>query len=153
MNKLISFVKEFTKEEIAELSKIKKIGRSYYLLSEELEKTMATCGVEPFSAGMFYGEMSGSRFKPSFTLLTLLSKHTARKALVGEKGQTLFLYRNNLFPESIKRLGAESGFVLVENERGEILGYGEVKEVREQKIVKHILDRSDFLRREPQHRK
>ena len=152
MNKLIGFVKEFTKGEVPEVSKVKKIGRNYFLMGDELLKVQEGIAkkakLEPYSAGLSFGELIGGRFKPGFPLLDLLSKHTTRKAVVNEKGQTMFLYRNNLFPESIKHYGAESGFVLVMNEQGEVLGYGEVKEVEGQRIITHKLDRSDFLRRE-----
>ena len=148
MNKLISFVKQYTKSEIPEISQATKIGRSYYLIGKDQEEVMGRLALEPVSAGLFLGELKDSKFRPGFPLIDIIAKKSDRKAVVGQKGETLFLYRNNLFQETVKSFGADEGPVIVCNERGEALGIGEVREARGQKIIKHILDRSDFLKRE-----
>jgi ribosome biogenesis protein Nip4 len=152
MNKLINFVKEFTKKNIPELADVEKIGRQYFSIGPEVRKLKSTIPAIPFSAGLFFGELQGNKFKPGFPLLDILAKYTDRKIIASKKGETMFLFHNSILEESIAKYGSDnlsSGLVLVENEAGEVLGYGEVKLDREgKKIIKNILDRSDFLKRE-----
>jgi len=133
MNKLISFVKELTKAEVKELNSSERIGRKYFYMSKELKELKDSINLEPYSAGIFLGELKNNKFMPSIALLDILANYTDKKLFINEKGQTMFLYGKDVFPEN--------------NEKNEVLGYGELK--KDKKIIlKHILDRGDFLRRE-----
>jgi ribosome biogenesis protein Nip4 len=149
MNKLLSFVKEFTNANIPELNKVKKIGRKYFYMQPEMEETIKKIGLEPYSAGLFLGELIDGRFRPEFPLMDFLVKHNPKRVICNRKGETLFLYANNLIEESMLERNAEEGMVLVLNQDKEVLGYGELKTDKyNKKIVHNILNRSNFLKRE-----
>ncbi len=147
MNKLISFVKQFTKEEVEELNSAEKIGRKYFCITKELRELKNKIPVEIYSAGLPLGELKNNRFMPSIALLDILAKHSERKVFVNKKGETVFLYSREVFEDNITKSNIDEGFCLVLNENNEVLGYGELKK-RRNIILKNILDRGDFLRRE-----
>jgi 60S ribosome subunit biogenesis protein NIP7 len=150
MDQLDSFIKSFTQEEIPEARHAQKIGRQFFYVADEAKRTMKQIKIDPYSAGLFLGEEKDRRFKPGFPLLDLISKRTERKVVVNKKGETMFLYGKNILEESIMKKGPEcdSGLVLVQNEDDETLGYGEAKIDKGTRIIKNLLDRGDFLRRE-----
>ncbi|MBN1792959.1 hypothetical protein JW826_04730 [Candidatus Woesearchaeota archaeon] len=152
MKKLISFIKEFTKKDVPELSGVERIGRQYFLMNKELKQARDELGkMTPFSAGLSFGSLEGNKFKPGFPLLDLIARYTDRIAVADSKGEIMFLYHNSITADNLltQKQEPESGLLLVENERGEVLGYGEAKKDRQgKKIIKNILDRSDFLKRE-----
>lgn len=156
MNKLISFVKEFTKQEIAELRSVEKIGKKYFYMPKDLKELKDKIPLEPYSEGLPLGELKNNKFMPSIALLDLLSSYTDKKIIINAKGQTMFLYGKDVFGENIKNENdnnnnnVENGLCLVLNEDHEVLGYGELRKGKTGKktIIKNILDRGDFLRRE-----
>ena len=150
MNKLISFVKQFTKKEVKELNSVEKIGRKYFYMSEELKKVKDGIPLEPYAAGLPIGELVKNDFKPSITLIDIISKYTDRKIIINKKGETMFLYKRSVFGENfVKDMpGEEKGICIVLNENEEVLGYGEVNRGNTLTILKAVLDRGDFLRRE-----
>jgi len=150
MNKLISFVKQFTKKEVKELNSVEKIGRKYFYMSEELKKIRDSIPLEPYAAGIPIGELVNNDFKPSIALIDIISKYTDRKIFINKKGETMFLYKRSVFGENfVKDMpGEEKGVCIVLNENEEVLGYGEVNRGNIQTILKAMLDRGDFLRRE-----
>ncbi len=150
MNKLLSFAKEFTNENIPQLNKVKKIGRKYFIMDKNVEEVIAKIPLEPYAAGLFLGELIDNKFRPEFPLLDLIGKqHNARRVVCNKKGETLFLYANNLIEESMLFRNAEEGLVVVMNEAKEVIGYGEVKTDKyNKKIVANILNLSNFLKRE-----
>ena len=152
MRKLIGFAKQFTKENIPEISLAHKTGRQYFLISDDLAKDLAdlkkALKTEPYSAGMLLGEMVNGKFRASFPFLDILAKHNPNKAVINRKGETLFLYGNTILEESIILSTVGTGTVIVMNEQNEVLGYGEMKTAREKTIITNEFNRSDFLRRE-----
>jgi ribosome biogenesis protein Nip4 len=147
MNKLISFVKELTKTEVKELNSSERIGRKYFYMSKELKELKDSIKLEPYSAGIFLGELKNNKFMPSIALLDILANYTDRKIIINNKGQTMFLYGNDVFLENFEKCNINEGTCLILNEENEVLGYGELKKSRKT-ILKHMLDRGDFLRRE-----
>jgi ribosome biogenesis protein Nip4 len=147
MNKLISFVKEFTKSEVKELNSSERIGRKYFYLSKELKELKDSIKLEPYSAGVFLGELKNNKFMPSIALLDILANYSDKKIIISKKGQTMFLYAKDVFPENFEKSKVNEGICLVLNEQNEVLGYGELKKGKKN-ILKNLLDRGDFLRRE-----
>ena len=136
-----NFTKKFTEDELTGVIKIK---RNFFQVSPELENIKESVAREAFSAGMFLG--SGKPFHPSTSLLNWLGERTDRYVVVDKKAAWLFLCGRDVFKKSIKEQLVHDGLVLVKNELGEVLGYGEVKN---QKIaIKNVLDKGDFIRRE-----
>ncbi|MBN2052842.1 hypothetical protein JW756_05035 [Candidatus Woesearchaeota archaeon] len=145
MNKLISFVKEFTKSEVKELNSVERIGKKYFYAPRELAELKKNIPLEPYSMGLPLGELKNNRFSPSIALLDMLKNYTDKKIIVNKKGETMFLYGKEVFSENFAKCDVNEGFCLVLNANDEVLGYGELSK---KKNIKNILDRGDFLRRE-----
>jgi len=145
MNKLISFVKQFTKEEVKELNSVEKIGKKYFYISKEIKELKDKIPLETYSAGLPIGELKNNKFMPSIALLDILANYTDKKIIVNKKGETVFLYGKEVFPENFEKCNVKEGICLVLNANNEVLGYGELTK---RKNIKNILDRGDFLRRE-----
>ena len=79
MNKLISFVKIFTKKEIDELNSAEKIGRKYFFVGKELKELRGKVDLEPYSIGVPLGELKNNKFVPSLTLLDIICKYSDNK--------------------------------------------------------------------------
>jgi ribosome biogenesis protein Nip4 len=118
-----SFIKQFTDKD---LKCVRKIGRDYYLIEDDVYDLKFKLSLEFFSAGIFLGEQKGDYFRSSPALLTELSKISDRKIFINEKAEWLFLCGKNIFAESILKANVDSGIVLVQNEKDECLGYGEI---------------------------
>ena len=145
MTKMIhDFIKKFTDEEIGQMVKIRD---SYYLVNEELVKMIGQIKENPQQIGVYLGEDD----KPSLALIDILSKKSDRKLVVDDKGEFLFICGRDLMGQSIKKSNVKEGLVLVQNVYDENLGYGRIIGELNQKdtiVVKNLLDRGDFLRRE-----
>jgi len=148
MNKLFSFVKQFTKEQVKELDSVEKIGRKYFFVKDELKALKDKIDLEPFSVGLLIGELKDNKFVPSLALLDILCKYSDTKVYLNKKGQEMFLYGRDVFEENIIKGSKKDGVVLVQNENDENLGYGELIIKSKKKLLKNILDKGDYLRRE-----
>lgn len=141
---LNEFLAEFG---VAPLENVHKIGRGYFLILPEQEEFIAKEGV--FGAGIFLGYKK-KRFEPSPALLELIASKTEKhKARVDEKAEWLFLCGRDLFAKGILQKGepTKNGLYLIENDRGENLGYGKASKKKNIAIT-NILDRGFYLRRE-----
>jgi len=145
MNKLISFVKQFTKQEVEEVNSTERIGRKYFYITPELKELKDNISLEPYSEGLPMGELKNNRFMPSIALLDILAKYSDRKIFINKKGETMFLYGKEVFAENFEKSRVEEGACLVLNDKAEVLGYGALSK---RKDIKNLLDRGDFLRRE-----
>lgn len=145
------FVKKFTEKPI---DNILQIRNQFFLASGELLKLKNQISQEPFAIGTFLGETRNGRFFPSTALIDLLSKESEQKVFVNKKTEWLFLCARDVFGKSIVRSGVEQryrGLVFVQNELDENLGYGEVVadiQPSSKMVVKNVLDKGSFLRRE-----
>ncbi|MBU0665854.1 MAG: hypothetical protein ABIC91_03135 [Nanoarchaeota archaeon] len=144
MNKLDEFTKQFTDKPIDNVVKIK---REYFQVEEEILNKIKDTNKEIFSVGLFLGEEK-DYFKPSLALIDLLSKKSEKKAYINKKGEWLFLCKRTILEGNIVKSNISQGMVLVQNEKDENLGYGSIQRQGRQIILKPILDRGDFLRRE-----
>ena len=147
MKNLEEFAGNFTKEKIDCI-----ISRNrYFLASEELVKIKNGIQQEPFSIGLFLGEIKNNRFVPGAPLLDIISKKSDRKIFVNRKTEWLFLCGRDVFGKGIVKSNAEKGIVLVQNERDENLGYGEIigdLSAQNKMAVRNLFDKGNFLRRE-----
>jgi ribosome biogenesis protein Nip4 len=124
-----------------------KIGRFFYLAEQPLISLQARIKRDAFGAGLFLGEQR-KQFEPSLALLELLSQKTKKKAFVSEAAEWLFLCGRDVFENNIVKLEAKKGLVLVQNLKNENLGLGELSKKGNKAVIKNLLDRGDFLRRE-----
>jgi len=111
-----------------------------------------------FYAGTYLGKVKRGVFFPSFNLLRMIaSRNDANRVMVDQKSEWLFTVGRDIFRRGIlKVVGSKkkSAYTLVVNQHGECLGFGrilhslEVKEDRNQVVVRNVSDIGDFLRRE-----
>lgn len=148
------FIKEFTDENIENIIRIRN---DHFLANADLielnNKVSKNIDQDPILLGTFLGREHRNRFHPSIALLDELHPLTDRKIVVDDKAEWLFLCGRDIFGKSVVGSSVKNnrGFVLVENQRNELLGYGKITgKLTEQNkvVVKNILDRGDFLRRE-----
>ena len=140
MKALNEFLEKFTEEKI---ETVVKKGRNYYAADEELQKLAGGIDRDFFSIGIPLGEYKND-FRPSLALLEWLSKKSEKKAFINKKAEWMFLCGRDAFANNIVNSNVKNGLVLVQNEKDENLGLGLLNE----KGIKNILDRGDFLRRE-----
>jgi len=148
MEKINRFVEYFTNQKIDNVVKIKN---NYFLADEALAKAKENIRQEPFSIGLFLGEARNSNFVPSAPLLDIISKKTDKKIFVNKKTEWLFLCGRDVFGRGIVKANVKKGLVLVQNERDENLGYGEITgdlSQQDKVVVRNLFDKGNFLRRE-----
>jgi ribosome biogenesis protein Nip4 len=136
-----------------EESKILKIGKNYYLAGPKLIELRSKINRDLFAAGLYLGCDSGKHFDPSPALIDMLSKMDksgSRKIYIASKVEGLFLYGRNILKDSITKNpnNIDSGYVFVQNESDENLGYGIFQKQCEQVIIKNLLDKGFYLRKE-----
>lgn len=137
MKDIQEFLKNFTDEDIGEIE-LKK--NTYYFKSQnQIEQAI--------SQGLPLGT-TGKYFKPSLYLLEILSKKSTNKILINDKAEWLFLCGRDVFQESITSDNSKTDLLLVQNQRNENLGLGKKTWKGKKLIIKNIMDRGDFLRRE-----
>lgn len=139
-------------------SKIVKIGKNYYFADPALNELRSKINRDLFAVGLYLGCDSGKHFDPSPALIDMLSKmekSERRKIYIASKVEGLFLYGRNILKESISKNpnNIDSGYVLVQNERDENLGFGIFQKQGEQIIVKNLLDKGFYLRKEQKRKK
>ena len=144
MSEVDEFTKKFTPESI---TSVLKLQRSFFQVSDELMAVKNTIKKEPFAIGTYLGTAlgKGKPFHPSTALIDWLNARTEKYVVVDKKMAWLFLCDRDIFASSIVKKNVDKGVVLVKNELGEVLGYGEF--VRDG-MIKNRLDKGDFLRRE-----
>lgn len=144
MEHIQEFIQEFTDREI---KGIKQIGRRYFLVSKLQEVLAGKINNDVFSMGLYLGEFKG-RFYPSPALVDMLAKMTDKKVYIQKKAEWLFLCGRDVFDSSITVKRVDQGLVMVQNERDENLGYGRIVVRKENLLIKNLLDKGHYLRKE-----
>ncbi|MBR9691023.1 hypothetical protein GOV08_05050 [Candidatus Woesearchaeota archaeon] len=137
---MIEYIEKFSTKK---LENVGKIGRSSFLINNELKDVIGKVGITPESAGVFLGDEKKG-FNPSLALFERLSEMSDKKVFVDKKAEWLFLCGRDVFEKSVESGFDQKGLVLVQNEKDENLGLGKIH----RNLVKNIIDRGDFLRRE-----
>jgi len=117
-----------------------KVRHAIYAVTDEIANKAEGFGGMLFGAGIHIGD-AYTDFKPGPGILPFLSG-TKKKININEKASYLFTCGRDAFISSVEGDMPE-GLVLVENERDEPIGLGEVRA----KVVKNLMDIGDFLRR------
>jgi 60S ribosome subunit biogenesis protein NIP7 len=145
---IADFIRDFTDKSIGNIIKIRN---RYYLADKELVELKQKIKLEPEAIGLFLGEEIKNDFKPSPALIDEIAKISTRKIFVNEKGEWLFLCGRDLFGKSVIKANTNYGLVLVQSMRDENLGYGKfIGNIndKERIVIKNLLDKGDYLRRE-----
>lgn len=136
-------MEEFLKKFDTKIENVKIVGRRYYQVNKELDKINKEINRNPDYIGTFLGEKK-KYFIPSLALLEMIK--TDKKAIISGKAEWMFLCGKDVFVENAE--GIQEGTVLVYNEHNDNLGLGKWERSQRKKILKNIVDRGDFLRRE-----
>ena len=151
MNHLNKFVSGFCN---LKLDNIYPIRKQYFQVNDLLKSTLDKVDKKPFCAGVFLGEEKGDKFNPSCALLDMIANNTDKKVYVNEKSAWMFLCGRDIMAEGINS-GHEKKvkeLVLIQNENDENLGYGKIiaplNSPKQRVVIKNILDKGSFLRRE-----
>jgi len=139
------FIKQFTDKDLGNIIKIKN---RYYLADKDLAELKSRIRLEPETIGLYLGEETGKGFKPSPALIDEIAKISDRKVFVNEKAEMLFLCGRDIFQDSIARFNAKEGIVLAQNEKDENLGYGRIVKDGNKILVRNLLDKGEYLRKE-----
>ncbi len=148
MKTLEEFTGCFTNEKIDGIITLRNCS---FLADEELISLKNRAGREPFSIGLFLGEIKKNNFVPGTPLLDMISKMSDKKIFVNRKTAWLFLCGRDIFGRGIAKSNVNKGLALVQNEADENLGYGEIIADlgnKDKVVVKNLFDRGNFLRRE-----
>jgi ribosome biogenesis protein Nip4 len=145
--KIDDFTKQFTDKKFDHV----KQGDGYFTASKDVERTAEAItkkmGQQPAAVGLPLGKEDRG-FRPSLFLLEELSKISSNKIFINDKAEWLFLCGRDVFEESIVRDETTGDIFLVQNERDENLGYAERVGHGHKILLKNLMDRGDFLRRE-----
>jgi|SRR3989344_664143 len=136
-------------------SKLVKIGKHYYYADKSLSEIRSKITRDVFSLGIYLGEQD-KHFNPSPGFIDILAKLASkRKVFVNKKAEGLFLYGRNILLDSISKNpeNIREGIVLVQNEKDENLGYGLFQTQGKDIVVKNLLDKGWYLRKEQRKRK
>jgi len=129
-------------------------GRRLFYDPRGLRDDLIKRKIEVYSAGIFLGEVQRD-FRPSPGLLPLLEG--GRRVRVGKKSEWLFLCGRDVLAAGLTEGEPKRGqFIIVENDRGEVLGIGEwlVDDIddgpaaQHRPVIRNILDLGAYLRRE-----
>lgn len=110
-------------------------------------------GWDTFSVGLFLGE-DRQRFRPTSALIELIAPHVVRRIVVNEKTAWLFLCGKDVLGEGILETDDydKDELAIVADAEGNVLGYGKIVSPRARNdndlVVKNILDKGEYLRRE-----
>jgi ribosome biogenesis protein Nip4 len=149
MEELTKFVKKFV-----DLNKmnfpfedVQIIGKEYYLLNPKTKKLIEGVKFPPFSLGLPLAR-KGKLFEPSMALLQMLAPFTNKKVKVDSKSAWLFACGRDLFENSIVERFGDDSFVIVLNNKDEVLGYAVKTKDKGKILYKNVIDIGDYLRRE-----
>lgn len=142
-SKFEKFVRDFGS---IDHSSIVYSGKYVYEAKDELVSISKNVSKKPFSMGLFLGEVKRD-FMPSFALLDKL-KNTENKIVIDDESVWLFLCKRDVFEEHVISAGEVKDVFMVLNEGGEVLGLARFSKKGKKKLVKPVLDRGNFLRRE-----
>lgn len=130
-----------------------QLGKKYFLISDRQLELDKLTDKDLYYAGMFLGKQTKHGFTPSFMLLEKILPHTEKKILIDDNAEFLFSCGRDLLGSSLMdyyNFDVDT-LVLVCNKHKECLGMGKIilpPRLKDRIVVKNILDRGDFLRRE-----
>lgn len=150
MKAINKFSKIFTQEEIENVIKVKN---EYFLVNKELQEFTANLNADSQNAvfpraGILLGAVKKERFDPSLYFLELLAKKSTNKVFINNKAEWLFLCGRDAFKENAIKDNSTNNIFLVQNERDENIGLGTWEKKGKTAMLKNIMDRGDYLRRE-----
>ncbi len=119
--------------------------REVYATTREVENVKKAMQRDPYSVGLYIGEIKKGRFFLGLEGAYFLASHTEKKVVVDENAEQLVLYGRDVFSKSVVDFSAcrPGDRCLMVNTRGEPLGIGLV----EDDMIKNLMDRGWYLRK------
>ena len=154
----LSLFKRFTQQfSNAEVSNIHKIGRNYFLVTDDVWELREKITRDPFAMSIYLGQEK-NHFIPSPAAVDMVSRlegSDRKKIFINKKAEWLFLCGRNVLQDSILKNpnNVKEGLVLVQNETGENLGYGIFQQQGKDLVIKNLLDKGQYLRVEEKKKK
>lgn len=146
------FVNRFGTEIRIDENMVVKKEKRYFLINENLKRTMPKSYVY---AGSFIGEIGNGKFSPGFQLLRQIAKKNSNKIVVDKRSEWLFICGRDIFKQGITNVtgsGKKGNYTIVLNQNHECLGFGKItcdlEKATNGVVIKNVLDLGDFLRRE-----
>jgi ribosome biogenesis protein Nip4 len=145
---------EFCQRLGGQIDNVVVIGKRYFYDPEGLLTIARTHNWDPFSVGLYLGEVKRD-FIPTSACIDLLGRSSERKVVVNEKAAWLYLCNRDILMFGVVIPGEfeRDDLVFVVDSRENVLGYGRVftkfnSKMKNKIYVKHILDKGEYLRRE-----
>ncbi len=141
---LEEFVSWFTEKKINYVV----VEERFFLCSKKLSDARFNCRALKV-CGLLLGQMKNECFAPSFGLLDWLADRCVEKMVVNGYGEIDFLYGKHLRKRhvvSVSGLKTKDAAKLVENEHGEVLGFGFLAAESSSKVLLNGLDRGILLK-------
>lgn len=153
MDKLVTFIRQFTTHKLIDVADVQTVGREYYLTPPAMRALVRQIGHRPIIAGTLLGIEQGDSLKPSLTLLDMLVASNAKRVVVNDKAEWLTICgRPPMFSSIVEKEGdpKPGELVLILNKHKECIGYGKIGDEKGRKgpIIHLYYDIGDFLRRE-----
>ncbi|MFQ5814906.1 MAG: PUA domain-containing protein [Candidatus Hydrothermarchaeaceae archaeon] len=119
--------------------------REIYATIQEVVDVLDALGRNPYSVGLYIGEVKRGRFFLGLEGAYLFASHTDKKIVVDDNAEQLVLYGRDVFSKSVVDFSAcgHGDRCLMVNTKGEPLGIGRV----ETGMVKNLMDRGWYLRK------
>ena len=137
------FINNFTNHQIINYEDLVLIKEDIYLPNKEQKEFIKLGNIR--GVGTRIGQINKDKFTPSFQLIDLIK--TNKIIILNEKMEFLFLCGRDIFKQSVEQKIHGEGLFIIQNKSKENLGIGLIRN-KEDKIIKNIIDRGFFLRRE-----
>ena len=123
------------------------VNRSYFIVKDK-----QFLGKNPLYTGECIAHIRGPVLIPSTDFLQKIGKEARKKVIINEKAEWLFICGRDIFAKGIvshNDPGVKDRVVIL-NQHGECLGYGEMTAQLTDKrvVIKRLFDIGDLLRRE-----
>jgi ribosome biogenesis protein Nip4 len=121
--------------------------REVFITNRQTAKLAEKIKKEPYTIGLFIGEIKRRRFDLGLEGATLIAPLAKKKVMVDEKAEQLVLYGRDVLSKSVikgKELKAGDKCLIV-NHHGEAIALGRVK--KDKIFVENLKDRGWYLRK------
>ncbi|MFQ5975743.1 MAG: hypothetical protein ACE5J5_05475 [Candidatus Hydrothermarchaeales archaeon] len=122
--------------------------KEVFITNSETFKQLNHMQGEPYFAGLYIGDIKGKKFLLGLEAASIISKHSNKKVVVGQRTEQLVLYGRDIFSKSVQGLYKKAKVgerILIVNESNECIGIGRLK--KGEVIVENVMDRGWYLRR------
>ncbi len=117
-----------------------------FITNPETADTLKRIKKDPYSVGLYIGEIKNGRFFLGIEGATLINRFTKKKVFVTRKAEQLVLYKRDVLSKSIIKYAEDIKVgekCLIVNEDDEVLAIG----IKRRDFIENIIDRGWYLRK------